>query len=214
MQFMGFTAGHPVLILVDSGSSHSFISSAIAASLPGVRLLPVPMTVRVADGGVLSCQSELPDMELEVQDHSFHSTLRVLSLGSYDIILGMDWLSAFSPMKVNWQDKWMSIPYGPSAVVLQALQSSESGCNVIQLFNITSDATVEQQPLILPQVQEVLDEFSDIFAEPSSLPSRQNCDHTIPLIPGAQPVSIQQYRYSPNSRQKLNIKCLCCLKMV
>ena len=101
MQFTGSIAERSVQILVDSGSSHSFISAAVATSLPGLRSLQFPMVVRVADGSYLTCDSELPNVEWEVQGHSFHSTLRVIQLGSYDIILGMDWLEAFSPMKVN-----------------------------------------------------------------------------------------------------------------
>lgn len=42
-------------------------------------------------------------------------------LGTFDLILGMDWLEAFSPMKIHWQEKWMSITYGASSVILQGL---------------------------------------------------------------------------------------------
>ena len=200
MQFLGLLADRSVLILVDSRNSHSFISSAIADNL---RPLPAPSSVRVADGGLVACIAELPDMEWAVQGHSFHSTLRVLPLSPYDVILGMDWLSAFSPMKVNWQDKWMSIPYGSSTVVLQGLKSSDAGCNIIQLFNITSDHLTEQAPPLPPLVQELLVEFQDLFAEPSSLPPRRDCDHTIPLVPGAQPVSVRQYRYSQKLKTEI-----------
>jgi hypothetical protein len=30
-----------------------------------------------------------------------------LPLSFYDIIVGMDWLERFSPMKVDWKLKWM-----------------------------------------------------------------------------------------------------------
>lgn len=203
MQFVGYIAGHPVLILVDSGSSHSFINSDVAASLPGAKPFSAPMIVRVADGAQLSCHSELPDLEWEVQGYSFHSSFRILQLGSYDIILGMDWLCAFSPMKVNWLDKWMSIPYGSSTILLQGIQSADTGCNSIKLFTITSDATTEPKHVLPPQVQELLDAFKDLFAEPSSLPPHRNCDHSIPLVPGAQPVSIWQYCYSPKLKTEI-----------
>jgi hypothetical protein len=36
-----------------------------------------------------------------IQGYEFHSNLKVLPLASYDMILGMDWLEAFSPMKVT-----------------------------------------------------------------------------------------------------------------
>jgi hypothetical protein len=37
------------------------------------------------------------------------------------MILGMDWLQAYSPMKVHWGDKWMAIPYQGSTAVLQGM---------------------------------------------------------------------------------------------
>jgi hypothetical protein len=139
MQFYGILAGRSVLILVDSGSSHSFIRESVADSIPGRRQMPLPMNVKVADGTVIQCSSEIPDVAWEVQGHSFHSKLRVLPLGSFDLILGMDWLQAFSPMKINWKSKWMSIPYGSRSVLLQGLLPDDSDCFVAQLFSISSE---------------------------------------------------------------------------
>jgi hypothetical protein len=34
----------------------------------------------------------------------------------------------------------------------------------------------------------LLDEYTDLFEEPTSLPPSRACDHEIPLISGAQPV--------------------------
>jgi hypothetical protein len=59
--------------------------------------------------------------EWSLQNHKFHSDLRLLPLGSFDLIIGMDWLEAFSPMKVHWAEKWLSIPYGSSHILLQGL---------------------------------------------------------------------------------------------
>lgn len=119
------------------------------------------------------------------------------------MILGMDWLEAFSPMKVNWRSKWMAIPYGARSVLLQGLHSSETDCSAIQFFSISSATESASPPPIIPEVQALLTEFSNLFAEPSSLPPRRDCDHSIPLIPGAQPVSVRQYRYSPKLKSEI-----------
>ena len=108
------------------------------------------MVVRVADGSYLTCDSELPNVEWEVQGHSFHSTLWVIPLGSYDISLGMDWLEAFSPMKVNWKDKWMLLPYGHGLILLQGLLKLDSECSSLQLFHIASDAIADSNAAPLP----------------------------------------------------------------
>lgn len=112
MQFTGCIAGRPVLVLIHSGNSHSFINSSITEGLSSSHSLPCPVSVCVADGSILQCTSELPHLEWSIQGFKFYSTLLVLPLGTYDLIVGMDWLEAFSPMKVHWQEKWMSIPYG------------------------------------------------------------------------------------------------------
>ena len=112
IQLLGVIGDHEVLILVDSGSSHSFINSSVAAHLPGVSQLASSVSVQVADGTSLLCSQELKEAEWSVQGYTFHSNLKVLPLGSYDMIVGIDWLEAFSPMKVHWLQKWMLIPYG------------------------------------------------------------------------------------------------------
>lgn len=101
MQFRGLVRGHDILVLVDSGSTHSFLSSTIAYKLEGVQQLSHPVSVKVAGGGTLVCTSELAAVEWSVQGFNFHSNLKFLPLDIYDLILGMDWLEAFSPMKIN-----------------------------------------------------------------------------------------------------------------
>lgn len=54
------------------------------------------------------------------------------------MIVGMDWLEAFSPMKVDWQHKWMSIPYGQRHVLLQGLLSDLVQSSVMQLRHIAA----------------------------------------------------------------------------
>lgn len=51
-------------------------------------------------------------------------------------------------------------------------------------------------PPALPQIVAVLQEFEHLFT-PTELPPSREHDHSIPLIPGAQPVFIRPYRYAP-----------------
>lgn len=59
MQLRGLLSGRALTILVDSGSSHSFLSSTIAAGMPNLKELSSPVFVRVADGGSVVCSSEI-----------------------------------------------------------------------------------------------------------------------------------------------------------
>lgn len=40
-------------------------------------------------------------------------------------------------------------------------------------------------------------------SEPTHLPPTRAADHTIPLIPGAQPVKVRPYRYSPIQKTEI-----------
>jgi hypothetical protein len=121
LQLRGQLRGHDILILVDSRCSHFFISAELASKFLDITQLTHSLSVKVADGNSICCSSELNAAEWSVQGIRFHSNLRVILLASYDMIAGMDWLQAFSPMKVDWADKWISIPYGSRHVRLHGI---------------------------------------------------------------------------------------------
>ena len=52
-------------------------------------------------------------------------------------------------------------------------------------------------------VAELLAEYDHLFAEPRGLPPQRAFDHTIPLLPGAKPVNIRPYRYSPTQKDEV-----------
>lgn len=138
-----------------------------------------------ADGGTIVSTSELPAAEWSVQGCVFTSTLKILPLGHFDIIVGMDWLERFSPMKVHWGNKWMTIPYRQSYVTLQGITAEHPRCSLVQLFQISDEASSSRDIAVIPEVRSVLDEFAALFATPSELPPRRACDHRIPLVEGA-----------------------------
>jgi len=203
MQFQGSIQGHPILILLDSGSTNSFVSSSLSDRLHGISDLLNPITVHVADGNYVMCTQEIPMAAWSVQGYEFHSNLKVLSLGSYDMIIGMDWLEAFSPMKVQWLQKWICIPYGSIQVLLRGQHPHSAADSLVQVYHIASDASDSPKSDIMPEVQLILDDFASVFAEPSGLPPRRACDHKIPLVPGAQPVSVRPYRYAPTLKSEI-----------
>jgi len=99
--------------------------------------MPDTISVQVANGGILHCSTHIPAVVWSIQDYSFSSDLRVLPLKHFDLILGMDWLESFSPMKVHWKLKWMSIPYANSTVLLQGLMPHVPANTLVQIFSIS-----------------------------------------------------------------------------
>jgi hypothetical protein len=84
--------------LIDSGSSASFLSLDIAQQLSAVSMLSEPTHVQVAGGGLLQSPGVLQDVQWTIEQCTFRTSFRLLSLTAYDVIIGMDWLEAYSPM--------------------------------------------------------------------------------------------------------------------
>ena len=111
------------LLLVDSGSSHSFVSSQF---LQRVGIVPVPAPpkqVRVANGDILISDRCVPELEWWIQGYSFVTYMRVLDMPAYDAILGFDWLSAHSPITHHWDNKTMSFEHKGAPITIQGVQA-------------------------------------------------------------------------------------------
>jgi hypothetical protein len=134
MRLMGTILGHEVLVLVNSGSSHTFLISTLGAQLSGSSALDNGLWVKVANGATVCCSSQFKNAQWEVQGYEFTSDFKVIFLQHIDIVLGYDWLEKFSPMKVHWSEKWMAIPYGQFTVVLHGILSKLSPNDAIQIL--------------------------------------------------------------------------------
>ena len=94
-----------MLLLVDSGSSHSFVSSKFL-QLTGLTAVPAtPKQVTLPNGQVLISDQIVPQLSWWCQGHTITTSMRVLDLEVYDGILGFDWLKRHSPMQCNWEKK-------------------------------------------------------------------------------------------------------------
>ncbi|CAA2960421.1 Hypothetical predicted protein [Olea europaea subsp. europaea] len=90
--------GRKVSILIDSGSTHSFIDEQLAQLINCKMLQAKPILVTVAGGGNLVSKAVCNPLVWRMQDLEFQFQQRVLKLGESDMILGVDWLRQFSPV--------------------------------------------------------------------------------------------------------------------
>jgi len=118
MRFKGSIQGQEVLILIDSGSSNTFVSAAVDEKLSGLSQLSQPLGVLVANGSKMQCDLQLLGGQWSVQGCQFTTDMKVIPLSHYDLIVGMDWLESFSPMKIHWKHKWMYIPFQGASAIL------------------------------------------------------------------------------------------------
>lgn len=61
------------------------------------------------------------------------------------------------------------------------------------IYSLEDSANTNVPPVVL----QLLQNYEYLFATPTSLPPHRAADHVISLIPGAQPVKVRPYRYSP-----------------
>lgn len=87
--------GTPISILLDFGTSNSFISPSVVKYCNlVVAKQGIKWHVELAFGEKVLVESLLPGCKLEFGSVVTSVNLHILPLGSYDVILGMDWLSA------------------------------------------------------------------------------------------------------------------------
>lgn len=207
-----------VVLLVDLGSSSSFISQPLVAFCPGLVALSQSITVKVANGQIICCTHQIPRCQINIQGHIFCVNLKVLPLQCYDAILGMDWLSSHNLMQVHWQEKWLCFYHEQQLVILQGQRTDCSKLEQVSAFQLYHMSrldefwcTMEVQPILetpniqplSQEIQGLLFEFTSLFDLPKGLPPPRSHCHTIPLIPGAVPFRLCPYRYNPAQKEKI-----------
>jgi hypothetical protein len=87
-----------MLVLVDSGSSRSFINSSFV-QLAGLEPVAMPAKmVKLANGEWLATDKMVPHLQWYCQGNTISSNMIILDKHPYDAILGFDWLQQHNPM--------------------------------------------------------------------------------------------------------------------
>ena len=84
------------LVLFDTGASHSFISSAFASALElEVDCLGSMLTVDTPIRELVLLEYLCHNYELIILDRNVRVGFILVDMSTFDMILGMDWLSAY-----------------------------------------------------------------------------------------------------------------------
>lgn len=203
IRFQGTFQGQSVVVLVDSGSSASFLAASLADQFPHLPRTLVSASVKIANGHILHCTSAILGCQFTLNGYQFQHDLKILQLDFYDFILGMDWLERYSPMQVHWKAKWLSLPYSEDTILLQGISALPESKMVFQLLSVDTQLGTDMSVPLLPEIQAILDSFLAVFTIPTALPPKRACDHAIPLISGASPVNVRAYRYPPSLKDEI-----------
>jgi predicted aspartyl protease len=114
MKVVGNIRGVPVLMLVDSGATHNFISPKVVRALR-LDVTPMPqMRIRLGDGHLNTSVAQCQDMWVEIQGSEFKLNATILELNDIDMVLGMTWLTCIGRMWVDWNERLMRFKSGRS----------------------------------------------------------------------------------------------------
>nr|GFA18156.1 hypothetical protein [Tanacetum cinerariifolium] len=159
---------------------------------------------------------------LNFLNHPFNIDLMPVELGSFEIIIGMDWLRRCHAMIVC-DEKLVRVPYGNETLIFRGDKSNdgrESRLTIIsclkaqeymtkgyQIFLAHISAKKEEDNSKGKQLKDVpiVRDFSEVFPEDlPGLPPARPVEFQIDLIPRAAPVARASYRLAPFEMKELS----------
>ncbi|XP_019171199.1 PREDICTED: uncharacterized protein LOC109166765 [Ipomoea nil] len=234
IKLLGFVQRQKILILVDSGSTHSFLDPKLLSQLRKDPVKASPLTVTIANGEQVRSDSVCLGLNWEVQGEEFTKDFRLLNLRGCDMVLGMDWIDLYALIQLHTRPPSLSFHKDERKIILKGLTKAimlkaASGKQIrrwhqkgIRGFLVQPNIVPHDTPpthtifhhyephlfLTLPhtpflELTLLLQEFQDVFAEPTDLPPPRVLDHSIPLVPGAKPVNMGPYRYSYDQKNAI-----------
>jgi hypothetical protein len=106
-------------------------------------------------------------------------------------------------MQIDWLNKWMVINFNGTSCQLQGIHPSLPAFSLVELLLVSEFDSKDASPSVLAPIQCLLQTFENLFAEPTQLPPDRPCNHSIPLVLGAQPVNVRPYRFSPTMKDEV-----------
>ncbi|KAL0551864.1 hypothetical protein IC582_010953 [Cucumis melo] len=210
--------GHYALVLFDSGSSHSFISSAfVSHARLEVEPLHHVLSVSTPSGECMLSREKVKACQIEIAGHVIEVTLIVLDMLDFDVILGMDWLAAnhasidCSRKEVTFNPPSMasfkfkgggskSLPQIISAIRASKLLSQGTWGILASVVDTREvDVSLSSEPVVR--------DYPDVFPEElPGLPPHREVEFAIELEPGTVPISRAPYRMAPAELKELKVQ--------
>jgi hypothetical protein len=198
--------------LFDSGASYLFVSENFV-SWAGllVQRLGHPISVSSDNGSISSC-SVCQGCSVILADEVFSANVVVISLGAFDVILGMDWLSQYhAVISCFWKTVLLQAPLGREVVFLGSSPKFTLSL-LAQLLpdrrsrksRIFFSMMVEGEAALRVQDIRVVCDFAYVFpVELPGVPPERDAAFEIKVIPATQPIHKAPYRMAPKEQVEL-----------
>nr|GEU96942.1 putative reverse transcriptase domain-containing protein [Tanacetum cinerariifolium] len=174
--------------------------------------------IKMADENLVSTNIVIKGATLTLLNQPFKNDLMPIKLGSFNVIIGMDWLSKYHA-KILCDEKVVHIPIDGETLIIRGDQSKtrlnlisciktkryiSRGCQIFMIQVVEKKKSDEKRLEDIPVVRE----FPDVFPEDlPGLPPIRQVEFQIDLIPGTSPVAHAPYRIAPSEmKEKLYAK--------
>ncbi|GJX15562.1 putative reverse transcriptase domain-containing protein [Tanacetum coccineum] len=214
---------HYASMIFDSGADRSFVSTTFSTLLDITPdTLDVSYAVELADGRISETNTILRGCTLGLLGHPFNVDLMPVELGSFDVIIGMDWLANHHAVIVC-DEKIVRIPYGDEVLIIQGDKSDKGKKSKLSIISCTKTQKYIKRgcPIFLAQIMKketedkseekrledvpIVRDFSEVFPEDlPGLPPTRKVEFQIDLVSGAAPVARAPYRLAPSELQELS----------
>ncbi|GKC96979.1 putative reverse transcriptase domain-containing protein, partial [Tanacetum coccineum] len=210
-------------MLFDSGADRSFMSSTFSALLDvALSTLDTSYAIELANGRILETNVVFRGCTLGLLGYSFDIDLIPVELGSFDVIIGIDWLAKYHALIVC-DENVVCVPYGDEVLIIRGDDcdgKSKSKLNIISctktqkylqkgcqvyLAQFTSKKTEDKSKEKRLEDVPFVWEFLEVFPEdlPGLSPAQQ-VEFQIDLVPGVAPVVRAPYRLAPAEMPELS----------
>ncbi|GKA01922.1 putative reverse transcriptase domain-containing protein, partial [Tanacetum coccineum] len=193
----------------------SFVSISLASML---NIPPVTIDtfydIEMADGNLVSTNTIIQGCTLTLLNQPFEIDLMPIKLGSFDFVIGMDWLSKYHA-RIIYDEKVVHILIVGETLIIRG-DRSKTRLNLISCIKTKRYISRGFQVLIAQVMEKksdkkrledipVVKEFPEVF--PENLPGLslvRQVEFQIDLIPGATSVAREPYRLAPSEMQDLS----------
>jgi predicted aspartyl protease len=143
MRFQGSIQGVEVLILVDSGATHNFVSQKLAHQMDWTIENTPQMKVKLGNGVQVATQGVCRNLEIDIGGFKLSPNVHLFELGGIDVVLGMEWLKTLGDTITNWRQQSMSFWSNHQWVTLRG----KEGCrkSFVALQNILNRPKPKKQ---------------------------------------------------------------------
>ncbi|GJU28848.1 putative reverse transcriptase domain-containing protein [Tanacetum coccineum] len=201
----------------------SFVSTAFSTLLDIVpNTLDHGYNVELADGRIIGVNTILMGCTLNLRNHPFNINLMPVEMGSFDVIIGMDWLSKYSAV-IDCAKKIVRIPWRNKTLIIHGDGSTQGDVTRLNIISCTKTQKYMEKgfPIFLAHVTakevgdkskmkrledvSIVQDFPEVFPEDlPGLPPTRQVEFQIDLVPGAAPVARAPYRLAPSEMKELS----------